>query len=297
MRNSRGFSLPEMLVYIGIASIVMLVGASILILSSRLKSQVNTYVGIAEAMNQVQAMLKDDNVFKETATNPSNATFSCLTAILTNAKGQATDCAGKGGGFTLFNVRDPSTPTVPGLWVKTVARPTVPTDGISMNGAYCSTYGQAPQIRCPFRINLSWKALCSATPCLNPVVQVSAALVSDFGAAGPPKDFHLSQNAFQFSMVRQSFAAQDIQSCSSLGGTLSGTNCIQKFYNICQTDEYLVGFTTGGQLICRKFDRDKQCQRGQTFGGFNSSGEMICNSGCDKPGGTVINPWGPDTYR
>jgi type II secretory pathway pseudopilin PulG len=296
MKNKNGFSLVEMLVYVGIASIVMLVGASILILSNKLKSNVSTYVGVAEIMNQIQAVLKEDAAFEKTMSMGDNSSvFSCVTSIQNSAVGAATSCYGKGGGFTLYNSG--------GTRIQEVARPSFASDGIDMNGRYCSSFSATSgNIRCPFRINLTWSPVCADTACTNPVIRISAALVQSFGPSGPPKDFHLSGNAYQFSTMKQSKAATSIQNCQANGGILKSdlvtgkTYCLLRYSTRCPTDTFLVGFDSQGKLKCRAL-HETHCQNGQVVGGFDGNGNLICNPGCSRPYGASKSAWGSTTLH
>lgn len=202
---------------------------------------------------------------------PQNAgVFACLN--------NQTNCSGGGGQFTLL---DPS-----GVEVPFAARRTSASDGLSPSGARCTAFNATNgNDSCPFSYILTWKPRCQtgSANCINPVVEVRAKLLYK---PSSNQSIDINTTSYDIVYVKSNLTAKLSQTCISMGGTPGPNNtCIQSFTGQCQQNEFIVGFTSNGQKIC-KYLAGFKCPKGQVLLGVDMNGIAQCGPGCEDPVGS-----------
>jgi prepilin-type N-terminal cleavage/methylation domain-containing protein len=161
IKTQSGFTLVEVIIALGLASVVALGVASIM----EQMGAANRHAGVVSSARLLKQnfieMLSNDLAWQYTLLDPANKTFQCLIS--------ATDCTGlpASGGPAGFVVRNSANAVFyDGL---TAAR------GFTENGADCTGF---PSAGCPFHLQLSWTPLCAPKiPCVLPEIQVNGTLV------------------------------------------------------------------------------------------------------------------------
>lgn len=156
-----GFSLLEVMVAVGALGIVSLAVLSINSISMKSATSANVYHQADMFRKNIIAILEDDDNWEATINHAVNGTmFDCL-------KNDTTSCASKDSPpFTGSTNAVPGTPArrfaVVNKKPTVIYNPIVTTAGFDNNGALCNTFGVTPALAnsCPFRLELSWQAIC-----------------------------------------------------------------------------------------------------------------------------------------
>jgi hypothetical protein len=214
-RNSSGFSLVELTVTLGLASIL---GLGVMTLknaldktaaSSNLTTQADAF------RKEVINLLKDRDSWRHTLQN--NSTFSCVTdttncygAIANGPPAASTPsndpdyynyvigsgvgaCVGLAckGGFDVYRKNANAT-------VNFYPSVTTPAKGFTQNGALCDSYPNAP---CSFRLVLWWNPICPniGNPCYAPMVRVRGYTL--FTPTGEPMNIPFNPANYSIDMI------------------------------------------------------------------------------------------------
>lgn len=277
MRNNRGISVVEILLYIGLSVIVLYAAFSLTQVSRNISKSASTYVGLSEARRQIQEAFKSDTAFKNTmAQNP--AVFSCLRS--------ETDCTGAGGAFTLYDEQTPASPV-------SVAASPGSNQGFDKNGARCTTFDVTNgNDNCPFRYLVRWQARCPSggLKCINPTVELTAQLEVKW--RNPQRGEKVNPAAYDISYIKANQTATQQSACEKMGGIFQADKtCLMRYKGQqCPPGDYLVGFTNGGALICRRLN-SVHCKHGQVILGIRLDGMAICGPGCDSSATTMESVW------
>jgi hypothetical protein len=134
---------------------------------------------IADNLNTI---LKNDKAWLSTVNDPQNTSFACLV--------NSTDCSSVSGTDS-FKINDPS-----GVVFYKAADPKA---GFSYGGVSCTISSPQGDDRCPFRFVITWRPICSATPCSPPSSILIQAKLQYKPAASRVS---LKESNFDFSIVR-----------------------------------------------------------------------------------------------
>jgi prepilin-type N-terminal cleavage/methylation domain-containing protein len=195
-RGDSGFSLIEVMVATGLASILALIVFALKTITDKSNTSAGAYIQADAFRKQITSQLLNVNAWRNTLAN--NPAFSCIGSDCTLAKQNGppvpssspdyykySDMAsGNGpctgslpnavchGGFDIYDIYyDASAGNTEPYYgfIK------YPTKGFGFNGAQCDGFSMtAPINRCPFRLVLWWKAICDSTSgtCRYPAVNV-----------------------------------------------------------------------------------------------------------------------------
>lgn len=277
-RNNKGVSIVELMIYVGLSTVVILIATSIVQVSQEMVQSSTIFAGLNEARNTILMTLRDETAFKKTLAYPGNsAVFKCLN--------QHASCSGGGGTFTLLNAQ--------GNVVAEAARPNT-SDGLTRIGAPCTAYSASGNDACPFKFSVSWTARCpKATPfnpspsCLDPSIEFAATLM--VSSKTPIKD--LNPSSYAIAAVKQNTSASLSETCTKMGGTFQPDgSCVMPYSNTqCPANSYIRGFLNG-QPVCQPL-LEHQCPTGQVLLGINANGVAQCGPGCTSGGSSSGAIW------
>jgi len=276
MRNNRGLSLVEVLVYLGLSSVVIFAAFSLLRTSTSMQAVSGTFNNLNDARTMILENLKNNTAFTKSLDYPQNsAVFNCIK--------QQRSCTGEGGPFTLLNEA--------GAEVLLASRHHSPSDGLNMRGEKCNTFNATNgNDDCPFSYSVHWVPRCSGD-CINPIVELRATLI--YRPSNDDKKLSINTAAYNIIYVKTDLTAKLNQTCEALGGTPGpGETCIQSFAGPpCGPHRFIIGFTQDGQKICKRLGGHK-CPKGQVLLGVDVHGIAQCGPGCTDPvGSSSGNIW------
>lgn len=157
LRENSGFGIVEVMVGAALLMTSILGAMFITGISSNTASDNPISIGIEIARTSLINNIQSDLAWSATVKDPANTSLACLK--------NSTTCFGGTAASGAFTLKDAANQVAyDGLNVNA---------GFTIQGTRCTTYDPVngnPQ--CPIRFNLSWEALCTSAPCLNPPVKV-----------------------------------------------------------------------------------------------------------------------------
>jgi prepilin-type N-terminal cleavage/methylation domain-containing protein len=169
-KGARGFTLIEALVSIVILGISIVLSLSILNIIQLMAYKSVHYTNYSIARSDVLSLLWDDQTWLAVvngAKNPNMACWKNQDSIVENNR----DCIGKSGTLAIYDIK--------GNLLYDFSNTSL---GFNNKGKPCTTYSTiTPDPECPMRLNLQWEAVCSASPCINPLIRV----IGQFEVSGP----------------------------------------------------------------------------------------------------------------
>ncbi len=192
-RPGYGFSLIEVMIAMGLASLLALTVFSLKTISDKGNSASTIYIQADAFRKQITNQLQNVTAWRNTLAH--NLTFDCLNGHTTCSAAASNGppvppsdpnyysytnmttgngpCVGNvcNGGFDVYDANGTSAVSLPYYPFTTL------TAGFSSHGVACNQFSlTTPSANCPFRLILWWKAICDTTsvgnPCLSPAVNV-----------------------------------------------------------------------------------------------------------------------------
>ncbi len=162
-----GFTLVEVMVGMGILVVAMISGLTVLEMVQKSMKATEDSLGYVSARNQLVSLLLDDTSWSQiVAKNPK---LSCM--LKQNSASIADrDCFGQTDRLALYNIKGD-----PYVYNGVTAYDfTSPTQGFSSKGQACDSFNGtvgSGNPDCPYQVVVTWNALCSSSPCVNPPIQ------------------------------------------------------------------------------------------------------------------------------
>jgi hypothetical protein len=198
-KSSQGFTVVEVLVGIGILLIAFVSALSVLNLVDRGQKSNEDSLSYASARNKIVSLLLDDTSWSKMIANPGNVdnpNFGCLVKQDSTSASDR-DCFGATAPLVMYNIKGQKY-SVDGIDAYDFRSAT---QGISDKGQACNTFTAAPAAgdpNCPYQVVLTWKALCSSSPCVNPPILFSG--VTAFN--GSPEQLNPNLANLNFQVIK-----------------------------------------------------------------------------------------------
>lgn len=253
MNNNRGVSLVELLVGVGMMTVISLMASQVFSNMAASTKGVVTNSSLEQTRNEIFTLLQDNATFVATINNPANATaFACVRDGTTNP-----DCTGAGGQFLMF--QKGGTVQYPKVSYST------DTLGMTPDGRSCNTYGTQS---CPFKYVAAWTAVCppaqnikgkaaTETRCFNPLIQVTVSL--SISAPNPQKLPAVNPARLRVQISQTQVGSSPTLLCQMMGLTYDPVtkscpysspkiNCL----TVCGATEgvFVTAFTSDGAPVC-----------------------------------------------
>ena len=280
--RERGVTLIEILIALGVGAILLTFAMFPIVTSMKARNQVQTLGWLDQKRTELLKTLQDDlawqNILNHAAENP---TMACLGNPLTGIP--PTSCAA----FRDTQERV----TVFDKFDKVLNDSRNLAAGFTPRGEPCGTYDAiAGSDECPYRITVSWTALCR-TDCVAPEVRLQA---SFFYRPGPTTDTQFNANKFTFRLYRGPNAANVQQTCTeqngvytgptvdALGNILADATCVMGSVGACPAGQAIVGFTNDNLPQCGSVNQTYSCpgpsdpSNWTFFRGVDAAGNQVC---------------------
>lgn len=262
LAKSFGFSLVEVIVATGIASVVML-GSSTLMLSMNQseKEQEKSFL-LLSLRQEIQNRLVSINGWSSVVS--ANSELSCI--------------------------QNPSTCTNvnSAIPLKLPLRNIVLDSsnnklGMTSNGVICNSFDSTVgDDKCPYGISINWQTECDNAICKNPTPKV---LVS-FKMKTPSSTLK-NLSSLNLVIYKDPKLESLNEVCQSMGGTLSGSTCnLNNIASSCDPANSLgfgsnfpLGFDSNGSLICG-LPTPGTCASSDVAYGFANDGSILCTPAC-----------------
>ena len=156
--RAKGFSLIELMVVVGILSILVYFGGGIFVSSverSRISANSSTVLAVRDS---ILSLIRDDSAWAATVAG-NNAAFGCWTAT--------GDCTGQVG-WLGFDLLESNGARFRGY------NPNIATNGFGRDGQLCNTFNAAaPNPTCLFRFTFSRRFVCDGgVSCIQPKIEI-----------------------------------------------------------------------------------------------------------------------------
>lgn len=281
--NKKGLSLVELVVYLGLSSLVLVVGAVLIQNGTELTKNSERFSSLGVIRTQIkEAMSRRVNI-KATIDSLANASaFECY-----NTK---SDCTGQVRQIILFQKGVDE--TLPPLKLSHIATPGS-NEGFDLKGAVCNTFDATNgNNACPYRYIAKWEAKCPDTgDCRNPIAIFTANL--EFKPQNLEKFPPLNPKAYKVSVVSREMLASDEFACTSVKGAKFDPitkTCALQLGDICRPHEFIVGFKPDGGPICQGV-KGFLCPHGEVLLGIDGDGIAYCGPGCGLTTSTSGSIW------
>ena len=304
IKNSRGFSMTELMVGVGILSVVLLIIGSVITNVSNLNNQAGSVISLEDLRRSTLEHLKNEQWWQSTLKNPANVNFNCVNA--------QTDCSGAAGSgeFLLF---DTSGIREPHLSLTVEAN-----IGLTPQGVACSTFSALGNDLCPFKYVARWTAICPAAQniqgkaniadlCRNPLIDITVNMIFSPANAGKFPPLNLAN--LQLHLTKSQTESDPQKLCDMIQGVFNPvsktclaaapTNCIAA----CPPGgpmPMVSGFNVDGSPICqcspwvRQECRSVAGPPDTVLKGVNPDGSLNCGKGevfiLQSTGGWLLPP-------
>lgn len=248
LRRQNGFSLVEVLVAIGIISVILLVASGVMQSMTELKTRVAKVAGLFGVPTEIRECINDEESWRATIADPANPSMACLR----NRRpcNPATIAAGpnyiKVMRSVLVNGTRTAIPCVPGY----TTLPGVDTSGFTKDGAVCTGFATAGNDQCPFRYNVRWSATCAGgqATCMNPVIRINGNM--NVGTADTRNGVTAALRRYAMSAVRgradtvRYFTLEERRPTGQIvdTGFCNMTGAHRKFTNLFDPGGFVIGF-------------------------------------------------------
>ncbi|MCH2533797.1 MAG: hypothetical protein MK008_05085 [Bdellovibrionales bacterium] len=169
LNNNYGFNLVQLLIATSVFTIVSLGVMNLILYYTKMEQQQRLLSGIISARYTIISYLQHERGWAFTMTAPENnepVSADCLTSD--------TSITGTGSNFDCFGVADVElvvySPSGDAYY-----DPDNASLGFNRDGAICDTYDSTAgsgDFNCPFRAEVYWRTLCTASPCYYPGIEV-----------------------------------------------------------------------------------------------------------------------------
>ena len=173
MRMSRGFGIYEVIIAVGVGSVLMLSIGKVITDSLASQNRALTFIHLTSMSRDMMRALSYDqgwaNTIEAGSTGGSHVAgkLQCLKGgTPCTADGTAAGAPISQQTFALFDTSN-----------NLVFDATNPNNGLDRHGALCNTFSESGNDACPFRYDLKWTALCAPGNCVRPQIKVSANLL------------------------------------------------------------------------------------------------------------------------
>ena len=275
MSNNQGFALTEIIIAVGVASILSLVSYQLLTEGYKVEKKVNSAIGLVEIKQGIYEAFKNETSFDKTLGNPANAVaFNCINNL--------TDCAAAGGQINLYDVNNA---IVRGSALVSTQ------DGLTYQGTACNSFSANGNDDCPFQYRIYWAPRCPLSgACINPLIKLSAVL--DFKPVDTSKMHSIDVKQYEIHFNRTNKKASYIEACIKVGGTMiSATQCQLGHVNqSCPPKNWIIGFSAAGVPICAVINGFR-CPNGEVLLGVDAGGNAVCGPGCSSASNSSGSIW------
>lgn len=271
-KSQRGFSLIEILVVMGLSSIVM-TGAGFLILDAKKsEKKAQDVFWLQEKRLEIQRSVQSDG--KWAGIKAANTNMSCFDA--------GTSCSAF---ITPQKLKLPVN--------NDIIDGNNPALGLTPNATFCYAFNPTNgNDACPYGLDMTWKAVCDTADCRNAQPRIDIKFKTK-SQNSPTAVQNL--NSFNITAFKDSKTQNINDVCISMGGTYSGTTCnIPSASALCDPSNssntgatFPIGFAADGKVQCGIPKLD-QCPTDQVVIGFDNSGNVICAPKCAN-GPSVVN--------
>jgi hypothetical protein len=254
MKNSRGMSAVEMVIYLGIGAVALAAILSLNVLIFRTQNDLASFQELQRTKNQIFRILNDNRAWENTINHPDNsARFNCFLKK-ESCKAEAnlpTPPPGQPKGIQ-FGLLDQTNQKV-----MVSGDPATPGTGIDERGNPCNTY---PAADCPFRFFLTWSPVCEGGPagsCVAYQVKISAELI------GAPAAGKIATNLepYRITLIKEDSGPTTQSLCESFRSGPTDTSVYWDPINkvcvftssVCVFPLILVGFQANGAAMCGQF--------------------------------------------
>lgn len=245
LRRKNGFSLVEVMVAIGIISIIVLVAAGVLESVTDLKTRVAKVAGLFGVPGEIRVCINDEESWRATIADTANPSMACLrdrrpcnpatigsayirlSRVINNA-------AGRSVGPCITNYT-----TLPGA----------DATGFTKDGVVCNGFSAAGNDQCPFRYNVRWSATCAGEQptCMNPVIRIAGNMV--VGSSDTKNAKTMALRRFDLRAVRgradtvRYFTVEERRPTGQVvdGGICNMAGARRKFTNLSDPGGFVIG--------------------------------------------------------
>lgn len=274
-KHSAGYTLVEALVATAILSATVVGGA--------------TMTNSALTLNKKSKLLSNSMILRKKIVETVNNELSWGTTVTNNSSMTCllnrTPCPSNGS-IQPFSLRTDT--NVP------LTDPNSSTLGFSEDLLPCNTFNPSGNSACPFRVELEWKPICSASvsgSCLNPQIEINGRIIyqpEDFSIGGLKLN-RIDSKKFSLNFFRQDAAHTASSACTAINGTFNSNDntCLLPIaQRECPDGQIVASISPEGIISC-KLLFSAQCAPGQVLMGFDGTGKGRCENikpgCCNKP--------------
>lgn len=253
----------EALVAIGIAGAGVLGLTTIAALNAKSQKTLNSTLRMEELRERITDVIRDPASWATTVQNSAN--LNCLKT--------ASDC------------RALSNPAQPNAIRIFSADGTQLTDdgsnprfGFDLDGKPCSAFSNSGNADCPFRVNVTWTAICDPNPvlpCMSPGARLQGTIVFNPGGSDNP---NLNQNLRSFNLtVGKMFSLY--MACKAVSGNFdpaTSTCRLNMVGKSCPSGQVVVGIEPDTHIMICGPLWTGSCPGGRVLQGVNGGGAPTC---------------------
>jgi type II secretory pathway pseudopilin PulG len=219
INSTKGFTIVESLIVMIILLAAFIGGLSIFNTIDKGQLGNESSLNFTIIRNQLVSLIIDDTSWAKIIGAPGNVDNPKFSCILNQNSLVASDrdCFGKTDPFVIRDITG-ALYNMNGIDVFDFRSTT---QGFSNKGRACSTFNSTPgsgDPRCPFLMTVTWKALCTASPCVNPPILFEGRAAVNGGAGQAP----LNTGNLSFQIIKSNLYCPP---ANAVGGHLaSGSN-------------------------------------------------------------------------
>ncbi len=271
VRNNKGFTLIEIAIAMALVAVLLAGGYSLLFTGKNLQNKSQAMFWLTTLRGDIIAAVKNKDGFEATALDATNAAMNCIkqkiqtpTAIIS--------CADQTG----------PVPKVFDKNKKIVVDTSSPSAGWDINGIACDTFDATNgNNECPFRYEVSWKALCADEGCSSP----DHIFKGELKVAFKRKDISINPITYGFNIFLPGPGEKNVTTCeqSLLGNyTPADKTCYLKMRESCPTGQFVIGFNGDGSPRCKVVANPVKgsCTGDLRLRGVDGDGNPICVNWC-----------------
>ena len=183
---SLGFTIYELMMAVGIASVFVAIFGAVMVSTSRMQSLGMSRSQIDLFRRELIRVVNDNDSWAATVGGSLNS--STMTCLRNNTP--CTVGGGPGG--------SPLSEQIMAVYNKNGTvffDGTQPSAGLTYQGAFCNSFSTAGNDQCPFRAVLRWTAICSPGSCTRPLLKITAAFSFQPKSPNPainPADYNVT---------------------------------------------------------------------------------------------------------
>lgn len=269
--NHSGFSITEILVALGVASVVSLAGAGLMSSSQQKLSRNEAKIVALELLQRTKTALNSPSDWQ--ATLDANASkLECL-------RNPSVECPR---GAELIEVHNSGNTPLFGANHSLINEES----GFSSHGKSCASFDAVDgNDNCPLRVEVRFRPLCpDSGECKNVDAHFEISVMSRTSDGGSLLG---TTTALKDRVVKKNNALAYLETCESIPNAqwVNG-QCQLNFPRVaCENqNEFVLGFDNDGNPICSALNVEA-CPSGQIFRGVASDGRAICEGCTSNQGG------------